>query len=353
MYSQRLQKLTPYVPGEQPQDRTYIKLNTNENPYPPSPRVTEFLKKADATLMRRYPDPLFSELRSAIAGRYGVSPGQVFIGNGSDEVLSFAFYAFFDNINGPLLFPNYTYSFYPVYCDFYGIQYTKIPLDKEYRLDISAFISRKNACGIIFPNPNAPTGIAVSLEKIRSLLDQFPKNRVVIVDEAYVDFGSTSAVSLIDDFPNLLIVRTASKSMSLAGMRLGFAMGNEALVKALFTVKDSVNSYPVNSLTQKIGVLAMKDNAYYNDITQKIIRTRERFIRALDTFGWRCLPSSANFVFAGKPGISGKKIYESLKNQGILVRHFDVNGLRDFLRITIGTDEEMDKLTAVIRQKLC
>jgi len=348
MFTERLKNLTPYVPGEQPQDRQYIKLNTNENPYPPSPAVADYLKQVDVDSLRRYPDPLFTDLRAALAERYGVGADQVFVGNGSDEVLSFMFYAFFDSRNGPLLFPEFTYSFYPVYCDFYAIAYEKVPLLDDFAVDLNGFLDAGTSCGLIFPNPNAPTGIFLPLARIEALLESYPRNRVVAVDEAYIDFGGESAAGLIDKYPNLIVVRTFSKSMSLAGLRLGFAMGDQALIKALYTVKDSFNSYPVGTLAQRAGLLAVKNRVYYDDITARVIATRESFSAALDRLGWLCLPSAANFVFASKKGVSGKEVYRTLKAQGILVRYFSVAGLEDFVRITIGTPAEMDALVAAI-----
>ncbi|NNG00945.1 MAG: histidinol-phosphate transaminase [Desulfobacteraceae bacterium] len=346
MFSIRLKQLTPYVPGEQPQDRRYIKLNTNENPYPPSPRMQTFLAAADMDLLRRYPDPRFTDLCSAIAKREGVRPDQVFAGNGSDEVLSFAFFAFFDGRNGPLLFPEHTYSFYPVYCDFYGIPFQRVPLKPDFTIDLKDYARIESSSGVIYPNPNAPTGILTPRPDIRGFLSSYATDRVVIIDEAYIEFGGESAVMLTAEFPNLLVVKTLSKTWALAGMRLGFAVGQPDLIQALYTVKDSFNSYPVNALTQKLGVLAMEDEVYYQETTQKIIRTRDSFARQLVRLGWKVMPSSANFLFAGKPGVSGKAVYDELKSRGILVRFFNVDGLTDFVRITIGTDRQMQRLTA-------
>jgi len=348
MFTERLKNLTPYVPGEQPQDRQYIKLNTNENPYPPTPAVGAYLKKMDPETLRRYPDPMFTELRGALADRYKVGPEQVFVGNGSDEVLSFMFYAFFDSQDGPLLFPEFTYSFYPVYCDFYAIAYKKVTLQDDFSIDLSRFIDTESSCGLIFPNPNAPTGIGLPLAPIEGLLDRYPRDRVVAIDEAYIDFGGESAVGLIEKYPNLIVVRTFSKSMSLAGLRLGFAMGDQRLIKALYTVKDSFNSYPVDTLAQQVGLLAVEDRGYYDDITARVVAARESFSANLARLGWFQMPSTANFVFAGKEGLSGEEIYLGLKAQGILVRYFNVDGLKDHVRITIGTPEDMDALTKAI-----
>ncbi|MBU0995667.1 MAG: histidinol-phosphate transaminase [Proteobacteria bacterium] len=340
MFSSRLKNLVPYVPGEQPQDRKYIKLNTNENPYPPTPRIGQFLNRFDAERLRLYPDPLFLSLREKIAGRYGITKDQVFVGNGSDEVLAFSFYAFFDSEKGNLLFPEFTYSFYPVYCDLFDISYTKVPLAHDFNIDIAKIMDAGKSCGAIFPNPNAPTGMLLPLEHIKSLLAGYDENNVVLVDEAYIDFGGESAVSLIDQYKNLIVVRTLSKSMSLAGIRIGFAMGNPGLIQALFAVKDSFNSYPANVLSQEIAQIAFSDADYYNAVVEKIINTRTVLSKELKQIGWDVLPSSANFVFARKTGFKGKEIYLKLKERGILVRHFSTPGIDEFVRITIGTDQD-------------
>lgn len=350
MLTERIRNLKPYVPGEQPQDRSYIKLNTNENPYPPTPQIAAYLKSFDIEKLRLYPDPLFGPLRKAISERYGIRKEQVFVGNGSDEVLAFAFYAFFDSVRGKLLFPEFSYTFYPVYCDFYGIEYRKIGLRPDFTIDIEDYLGSGPSCGMVFPNPNAPTGIVLSIEKVIDLLEKYPKDRVVVIDEAYIDFGGESAVCLINRFKNLLITRTFSKSMSLAALRLGFAMGDEDLVNALFAVKDSFNSYPADLMAQQIGEIAMKDISYYSEITNKIIQSRQNLTSRLTDLGWTVLPSGANFVLAGKKGFSGENIYQSLKDSGILVRYFDIEGIRDFVRITIGTDAEINELAGAIER---
>ncbi|MEJ2587967.1 MAG: histidinol-phosphate transaminase [Deltaproteobacteria bacterium] len=349
MLTDRIKKLTPYVPGEQPQDRSYIKLNTNENPYPPSPKIAAYLKSFDIEKLRLYPDPLFTNLRQAISERYGIDKAQVFVGNGSDEVLAFAFYAFFDSARGKLLFPEFSYSFYPVYCDFYGIDYQKIPLKTDFTIRTDDYL-RHPSCGMVFPNPNAPTGVLMPLDTITELMTQYPGDRVVLIDEAYIDFGGESAVSLIDRFKNLIVIRTFSKSMSLAALRLGFAMGDETLVNALFSVKDSFNSYPADLLAQQIGEIAIRDTAYYARITEKIIQSRENLSRQLREMGWDVLPSGANFILAGKAGLSGERIYTLLKQNGILVRYFHIEGIKQFVRITIGTDEDIRALIGAIKR---
>ncbi|MEW6669226.1 MAG: histidinol-phosphate transaminase [Thermodesulfobacteriota bacterium] len=340
MFSERLKKLKAYVPGEQPQDRKYIKLNTNESPYPPSPGVRDLLAGFDAGRLRLYPDPQAGRLRERLAEVYGVDREMVFVGNGSDETLSFCFYAFFDSSRGSLLFPAFTYSFYPVYCDFYGIDYERVPLAGDFSVRVEEYLGR-DSCGIIIANPNAPTGISLPLERIRYLLDRYPEDKAVILDEAYVDFGAETALPAVREHGNLLIARTFSKGMSLAGIRLGFVIGHESLIHALTTVKDSFNSYPVSMLSQLIAETALQDEGYYRIMRQKITATRQNFSSELQGLGWDVLPSKANFVFARKRGVSGGEVYRTLKQKGILVRHFDLEGIRDFVRITIGTDEDM------------
>ncbi|OPY90174.1 MAG: Histidinol-phosphate aminotransferase [Syntrophus sp. PtaU1.Bin208] len=346
MLSRRLMSLTPYVPGEQPRDRSYLKLNTNESPYPPSPRIEAFLREFDTALLRLYPDPWSLSLRQTLAKKYGLTEDHVFVGNGSDEILSFVWYAFFDGQYGRLLFPRYTYSFYPVYCDYYEIPYRRIPMNPDFSLNVDALIENEGdpSCGIVFPNPNAPTGIALQLDKIRDLLERYPRNRVVVIDEAYIDFGGESAVGLISSHENLLIIRTCSKSFSLAGLRLGYAMGSPELIRALFITKDSFNSYTVGRLTQAIGEIALEDEEWFADKIARIIASRTFFSAALKEQGWQVLPSKANFVLARKPGVTGQSVYEALKERGILVRFLNVEGIRDFVRITIGTKEDMDRL---------
>jgi histidinol-phosphate aminotransferase len=342
--SQRMKKLKPYVPGEQPQDRKYLKLNTNENPYPPSPQIKKFLESLDADRLRLYPDPLAVELRERIGEKFGLEKEQVFVSNGSDEALSFCFYAFFDSIDGKLLFPEVTYSFYPVYCDYYGIEYEKIPVTGDLAIPLDEFVKRKGSCGLIFANPNAPTGTYLPFKDILYLLDKYPPEKTVLIDEAYIDFGGESAVPLLRDHGNLVIVRTFSKSLSLAGIRLGFVMAGKERIDVLTTVKDSFNSYPVSSLTQRIGEIALSDSSYYRSINHKIVAVRESFSSDLGKLGWTVLPSKANFVFARKEGVPGKEIYLKLKERGILVRNFDREKVRDFVRITIGTQEDMARL---------
>jgi len=342
MFSKKLKQLTPYTPGEQPQNRKYIKLNTNENPYPPSPEVKKYLDSVDTDTLKLYPDPGSQELRETIGNYFNLSSSMVFTGNGSDEVLSFCFYAFFDKDNGPLLFPEHSYSFYPVYCGFYDIPFKRIPMKSDLSISVDAYTVETDYSGIIFPNPNAPTGTYLETAEIEQFMKKVHSNRVVIIDEAYIDFGGKSAISLIDKFDNLLIVQTLSKSRSLAGLRVGFAMGNEILISALNTVKDSFNSYPLDKLAQNAAKLAIEDIDYFKENSSKIIKTREFTVKALKSMNWEVLPSMANFIFIRKKELSGKIVYETLKNKGLLVRYFGHKGIEDFVRVTIGKRKDME-----------
>ena len=339
-WSERVQGLDPYVPGEQPQDRSYIKLNTNENPYPPSPKVAAALKDFDSERLRLYPDPDATRLRQALAARHGVAPARVFVGNGSDEVLAHSFQAFFQRPE-PLLFPAISYSFYPVYCQLYGIEQRRIPLNDDFAIDVADY--HGDCGGVILPNPNAPTSRLLPLDDIARLCRQ-QAGRVVIIDEAYIDFGGDSAVALIDDHPNLLVIQTFSKSRSLAGIRLGFALGAPELIEGLERVKNSFNSYPIDSLAQALALASLEDEDYFRDCCRRIIATREHSREALGALGFEVLPSAANFLFARPPGGDAGKLYRRLKSEGILVRHFTQPGIDQWLRITVGTDEEMQRL---------
>jgi histidinol-phosphate aminotransferase len=350
-WNERVRGLAPYVPGEQPRDRNFIKLNTNENPYPPSPRAAEAaaaLLAEGAGRLRLYPDPACTELREAAARRYGVRPEQVFAGNGSDEVLAFAFGAFFETgpAKPPVLFPDITYSFYPVYADLWGVPFRTVPLAEDFSIRPEDY--RIPSGGLILPNPNAPTGRALQPAELRSLLDYHGVNRrVVIIDEAYAAFGAESLVPFINDHPNLLSVHTLSKSASLAGLRVGFAIGNEKLVEGLCRIRDSFNSYTVDRLAQAAAAAALSDGAYYDDITRRIIATRERTAAALADRGFTVIPSAANFLFVRLPGMGGADLAARLREQGILIRHFDKPRISDFVRISIGTDGEMDRLLEI------
>jgi histidinol-phosphate aminotransferase len=354
MYSHRFGRLTPYIPGEQPKDRTFIKLNTNETPYPPCPEIKELLERFPIEGLRLYPDPEAWELREVLAEYEQVPANRIFVSNGSDEALSFCFFSFFDETSGPVLYPRFTYSFYPVYCGFYNIPYTQIPLQSNFSLDLGRFIEAvPKSSGVIFPNPNAPTGRFEELAEISPLLREAGKGRAVVIDEAYIDFGGDTAVPLMETYPNLVVVKTLSKGFSLAGARLGYTVAGEEITSALFTVKDSFNSYPVDTLTQKIGAAALRNTAYYKTIQRKIMDTREKTREELTADGWQVLPSKANFLFARKPGTSGKEIYNRLREHNILVRRFDIPGIEDFLRVTVGTDDEMEQFLAACRQYIC
>lgn len=350
MFARRFADLRPYIPGEQPVDRQYVKLNANENPYPPSPAVGDILRNFDPSLFRLYPDPDSTQLCAAIAENLGsgLTPDMVFTGNGSDEVLSFIFYTFFDS-DFPLHFPEHTYSFYPVYAGYYGIPFERIPLKGDFSIDTEALASGEST-GIIFANPNAPTGIFLPVKEIRSILQSYSENKVVVVDEAYIDFGGESAISLLSEFENLVIVRTFSKSYCFAGVRLGYALANPSLIQALVTTKNSFNHFPVDALTQKIGIAACKDAQYYININRTIAQTRDKFAGSLLKAGWDVLPSKANFVFVRKNGLPGKEVYEKIKEAGILVRYFNIRGLTDFVRISIGLPADMDRLFSIMQK---
>jgi histidinol-phosphate aminotransferase len=343
-WSKSVHQLTPYIPGEQPKADNLIKLNTNENPYPPSPKALAAMQNACAESLKLYPDPNSDALKQSIADYYGLKHNQVFVGNGSDEVLAHTFFALLKQ-DKPLLFPDISYSFYPVYCGLYDIDYKAVPLDDNFEINIQDY-QQPNG-GIIFPNPNAPTGIALKLDNIEALLKQNP-DVVVVVDEAYIDFdgdfGSTSAVALIKQYPNLLVVQTLSKSRSLAGLRLGFAMGHPDLIAGLIRVKDSFNSYPIDSVAAAGASAAILDKAYFKSTCKRIVQTRESMTADLQNLGFNVLPSSANFVFAKHPKHSAAKLAESLREQSIIVRHFKSPRIDDFLRITVGTDAQCAQL---------
>jgi len=340
-------RLDPYVPGEQPQDQQYIKLNTNESPYPPSPNVSEVLRAYSIEDLRLYPDPESVVLRKTLAQHHGLVASQVFVGNGSDEVLAHGFMAFFKR-QKPLLYPDISYSFYPVYCQLYDIEFEKIPLDDNFQINCADY-NRTNG-GIILPNPNAPTGIALPLNAIRSLLEQ--SDSVVIIDEAYVDFGAESADSLIDEYDNLLVTRTFSKSRSLAGLRLGYALGHADLIEALNRVKNSFNSYPIDRLASAAAVASVKDEDYFQQCNEKIIASRTTLSQSLAALNFRVYPSSSNFVFAEHATKPAVEIYEALKQAGILVRYFKSARIDNCLRITVGSTEECQQLVEQLKRIL-
>jgi histidinol-phosphate aminotransferase len=344
-WNDRIKNITPYVPGEQPKDRKFIKLNTNENPYPPSPKVIEAVKNAANDDLRLYPDPDSTAFREAAAVRYGVKPAQVFAGNGSDEILGFLFGAFFESGAGAekILFPGITYSFYPVYAGLWNIPYQKIPLCDDFSVNCADY--KIPSGGVIFPNPNAPTGIPIPLADILSLaeyLERQDKGEVLIVDEAYAAFGAESAVPHIGKHPNLLTVHTLSKQMALAGLRFGFAIGSEELIEGLCRIRDSFNSYTVDRLALAGATAAINDCAYYNEVNVKVITTRDRTAKELSLLGFNVLQSAANFLFVKAPGIKGSDFFAFQRKHGILVRHFNKDRIADYLRVSIGTDKDMD-----------
>lgn len=347
-WNERTASLKPYVPGEQPKE-SMIKLNTNENPFPPSDRVLRAMRKAVCGDLRLYPDPEATELREAFAKYQKVEPGNVFVGNGSDEVLSFAFDAFF-RPEKPVLFPDVTYSFYPVYCDHLGLRYETVPLKEDFTVDVADY-QRENG-GIVIANPNAPTGIALSRREIETILKANP-DTVVVIDEAYVKFGAESCVPLIKKYPNLLVVQTMSKSHSLAGLRVGFAIGNEELIEGLNRVKNSFNSYPVDRIAQ-VGAIASLQNKRTVDANINNVRsTREGVAVALRGIGFDVLPSSANFLMIKYWNCTAKDLFEHLRSKGILVRHFEQPRIENYLRVTIGTRDDMRTFLDVVEDFIC
>ena len=343
-WSRRIQGVIPYIPGEQPKDRRFIKLNTNECPYPPSPKAIEAISGAAGDSLRLYPDPECVELRAAIAKREGLNINQVFCGNGSDEILAFAFQAFFDP-DKEVVFPKITYSFYPVYTDFFGLKRREVPMNPDFSDPIDLLCGKNG--GVVLANPNAPTGIAVGVNTVEKLLRANP-NVVVIADEAYIDFGADSAVGLIERYPNLLVVQTTSKSRALAGLRVGWALGDAGLIDGLRCVRDSINSYTVDRLAQAGAAAAVRDEDYFQSIRRRVIDTRTWTEKALKELGFTVLPSQANFVFSSHPKCGGRELLDGLRERGILVRWWDKPEIRDWLRISIGTDEDMEALVRAL-----
>ena len=343
-WSDLVRDLEPYVPGEQPKITGLIKLNTNENPYPPSPAVQQVLSQEVIDDLRLYPDPNSTALKQALATNCGVSTNQVFVGNGSDEVLALAFMAFFCN-DKPLLFPAVTYSFYPVYCNLFNIDSAELPLEDDFGINFQHY-ARDNG-GIIFPNPNAPTGIVKPLAEIEALL-QSNTESVVIVDEAYIDFGGESAVSLVERYANLLVIQTLSKSRSLAGIRVGFAIAQAELIDGLERVKNSFNSYPIDRLAERMAVAAIEDADYFQHCTNKVIATRQWTVEQLNILGFETLPSAANFVFAKPARMPAADLFAALREQKILVRYFNKPVLDQYLKISIGIDQEMEALVSAL-----
>ncbi|UTF59808.1 histidinol-phosphate transaminase [Gilvimarinus sp. DA14] len=346
-WSQVVQGIEPYVPGEQPQVEGLIKLNTNESPYPPSPRVAQAITENVINRLRYYPDPNALKLRESIASYYGVDVQSVFAGNSSDEVLAQTFMAFFQQPE-PILYPDITYGFYPVYCQLFGIEANLIPLAEDFSVDFSAY-QRPNG-GIIFPNPNAPTGLLSTLEQIEALLQNNPQS-VVVVDEAYIDFGGESAVPLTERYDNLLVVQTFSKSRALAGLRVGFAIGHPQLIEGLERVKNSFNSYPLDAIAQAAATAAMDDVPYFKECRDKVIATRERVAKALLEKDFTVLPSKANFVMVKPPGsLCAADLAAHLREKKVLVRYFAKARISDYLRISIGSDQEMDALLQALTE---
>ncbi len=375
MISTRMKNLHPYIPGEQPKDRVYIKLNANENPYPPCDAVVKSVAdfvKNNPMRLALYPDPDSLELHSAIAEMlnktggvlcnakvsgetvepadadkipFKVTPDMIYSGNGSDEVLSFVFYAFFDS-GKKLVLPEFTYSFYPVYAGFYNIPTDIVPMKNDWSLDTEEMLLRakKNNSGLIFANPNAPSGIGLKREEVREMLKKSDPDQIFVVDEAYCDFGGESCIPLLEEFKNLLIVRTFSKSLCAAGLRLGYIVASPEIVNYVTTVKNSLNHFPIDAVAQCAGVVACKNPAYYSECAKKVVDEREKFQNFLKENGWLFVPSKTNFVLAKNPKVSGEKVYEEIKKQGILVRHFSTKGIEDYVRITIGTEEQMNVL---------
>jgi histidinol-phosphate aminotransferase len=343
--------LTPYTPGEQPRVSNLIKLNTNENPYGPSPRALEAMRREVGDSLRLYPSPDAEALKAAIAQRAGLTPAHIFVGNGSDEVLAHAFQALLQH-DAPVLFPDISYSFYPTYCALYRVDYRMVPLAADFTLCADDYLrADERIGGIVFPNPNAPTGCLLPLAQVERLLQGRPDN-VVLVDEAYIDFGGASALSLVARYPNLLVVQTLSKSRSLAGLRVGFAVGHPALIDALERVKNSFNSYPLDRIAIAGATAAIDDEAYFETTRQAVIASRARLSARLAALGFDVLPSAANFVFARHPAHDAAALAAYLRGQNILVRHFGQARIKQFLRITIGSDADCDALADALARHL-
>lgn len=347
-WEEYVRKVVPYTPGEQPKINNLIKLNTNECPYPPSPLVKEKLDRMRYEDLRLYPDPDASSLVSSISKYYEIPEDQIFVGVGSDDVISMAFLTFF-NSDVPILFPDVTYSFYDVWAELYRIPYRKVPLDENFRIQSKDYYGENG--GVIFPNPNAPTGILEGLDMIRDVLDHNREN-IVIIDEAYIDFGGTSCLKLINEYDNLLVVQTFSKSRAMAGMRIGYAFGSRKVISCLKDAKFSFNSYTMNRPSLELGTAAIEDDKYFKETCGKIIATREKTKERLRSLGFIFPDSCANFLFARHPERSGKEIFIRLREKGIIVRRWDAERISEYLRITIGTDEEMDTLIEALKEIL-
>lgn len=345
-WNETVKKIKPYVPGEQPQDQKYIKLNTNENPYPPSPKVIEAIKNAADDRLRLYPDPGCEELKSTLAEYYGLKKQQTFVGNGSDEILAFAFMAFFDP-RKTILFPDITYTFYPVYSELFNIAYKVVPLDDAFNIPEELFYSENG--GIVISNPKAPTAKFMPLDAVEKILEN-NCDSVVIIDEAYIDYGGESSIKLIEKYPNLLVIQTFSKSRSLAGLRVGFALGHEELIEGLERVKNSFNSYTLDRLALAGAVQAIKDEDYFQENRQKVISTREHFSSGLVEIGFEVIDSKANFVFISHPKMHASLLFMKLREKGILVRHFNKPRIDNYLRVSIGSDKDMDTVLEKLKE---
>lgn len=345
---ERYKGFQSYTPGEQPKEMEYIKLNTNESPFPPAPGVCRKLKEADMERLRLYPDPTGRQLKAKLADRFRVEPENVFLANGSDDILNFAMMAFNDD-EDTLLFPDISYSFYEVIANLHGVNYRKVPLQEDMIIDYRDYC--RDDCNVIIPNPNAPTGIALSLEVIEEIVKANP-NHVVLIDEAYVDFGAESAIPLTKKYDNILISQTFSKSRSFAGGRLGFSIGNQELIRDLITLQYSTNPYSVNTLSLILGSAALEEEDYYRKNAEIIRENRKYTAETLTSMGFEVIPSKANFVFARRPGMDGDKLYRKLKEKGVLVRHFTTERVQNYVRITIGTKEQMDVLFEKLREIL-
>lgn len=348
-WSDIVRRLTPYVPGEQPKIARLIKLNTNENPYGPSPKALAAIAAETGDTLKLYPDPNSDLFRQAVARHFGIDSRSVFVGNGSDEVLAHAFLGLLKH-ERPLLFPDISYSFYPVYCGLYGIEFRTPALDDQFRIVIDDYLNT-DAGAIIFPNPNAPTSRLLPLDEIERLLAGKP-DIVVVIDEAYIDFGGESAIPLTQRYPNLLVIQTLSKSRSLAGLRAGFAVGHPDLIEALERVKNSFNSYPLDRMTIAGAAAAMEDAAWFDATRNKVMASRERLTARMQAAGFEVLPSAANFIFARHPQRDGGELAQALRERGIIVRHFRVARIDQYLRITIGTDEQCDALLSALAEIL-
>lgn len=347
-WSDKLRKIQPYVAGEQSKNPNIIKLNANENPYPPSPKVKEVLSNFNTDNLKKYPASDALELKNALAKAYNLNENQIFMGNGSDDVLALCFQAFFCS-DKPILFPDLTYSFYPVWCSLFKTPYKNIPLDENFRINPDDY--KEENGGVILPNPNAPTGIYENLDFIKKILNN-NTDCIVIIDEAYIDFGGESAISLLDKYENLVIVQTMSKSRSLAGLRVGYAFASAELISVLEAVKNSYNSYTMDSIAISAAAASLADNEYFKDTCNKIINTRQKTIQALEKLGFDVVPSMANFVLVTHKSVKAVDIFEKLKAQNIFVRYFKIPRIDNYLRITIGTDDEMDKLFYALKNLL-